>query len=83
MKFKRMEVSGWTEYVTAAEEMFERTHMKQAPWIIVEANNKKYARTVVLKRILEHIMQVCIEKGYPLQNYRTMFRKAKKHDIIA
>lgn len=40
--------------------------MEQAPWIIVEANNKKYARTVVLKRILEHIMQVCIEKGIPI-----------------
>lgn len=34
----------WSDYVIAAEEMFKQTHMENAPWIIVEANDKKYAR---------------------------------------
>ncbi|MGE6489297.1 polyphosphate kinase 2 family protein [Paenisporosarcina sp. NPDC076898] len=56
----------WTDYLNAAEEMFKRTHTEDAPWVIVEANDKKYARMTVLKSILEHIMQVCKEKGIPV-----------------
>ncbi|QBP40343.1 polyphosphate kinase 2 family protein [Paenisporosarcina antarctica] len=59
----------WTSYIEAAEEMFEKTNINYAPWIVVEANDKKYARIVVLKRILEHIMQVCVEKGIPVNSH--------------
>ena len=48
--------------------MFKKTHTDHAPWMIIEATDKKNARINVLKSILEHIMQVCIEKGIPITN---------------
>ena len=58
----------WANYVSAAEDMFKKTHTANAPWIVIEANDKKNARVIVLKSILEHIMQVCVEKGIPVIN---------------
>ena len=58
----------WSSYVFAAEDMFTKTHTDHAPWMIIEATDKKNARINVLKSILEHIMQVCIEKGIPVAN---------------
>jgi polyphosphate kinase 2 (PPK2 family) len=39
----------WGDYVEAAEEMLEKTHSPHAPWNLVAANHKHYAR----KRVLE------------------------------
>lgn len=41
----------WDDYVAAAEEMFARTSTKAAPWTIVPANDKRYARVQVLETI--------------------------------
>jgi hypothetical protein len=46
--------------------MFKKTHTTHAPWMVIDANDKKNARIIVLKIILEHIMQVCVEKGIPV-----------------
>jgi polyphosphate:AMP phosphotransferase len=43
----------WDEYEIAADEMFARTHTSHAPWIVVESNNKKYARIKVLKTVTD------------------------------
>ncbi|MDR3321005.1 MAG: polyphosphate:AMP phosphotransferase [Synergistaceae bacterium] len=40
----------WPRYEEAAEEMMLRTSTTFAPWTIVEANNKLYARVKVLKK---------------------------------
>ncbi|MDR0616653.1 MAG: polyphosphate:AMP phosphotransferase [Synergistaceae bacterium] len=43
----------WPKYEEAAEEMMLRTSTSFAPWIIVEANDKLYARVKVLKKAIE------------------------------
>ena len=41
----------WPEYFQAVEELLERTSTGAAPWTVVEANDKFYARVKVLKTI--------------------------------
>lgn len=43
----------WHEYATAANEMFMRTDVAHAPWHLVSANDKRYARLQVLRHIVE------------------------------
>ncbi len=43
----------WPAYEAAAEEMMLRTSTTYAPWTIVEANDKRYARIKVLKKTVE------------------------------
>lgn len=43
----------WPQYEEAAEEMMLRTSTTFAPWTIVEANDKKYARIKVLRKSVE------------------------------
>ena len=43
----------WHEYETAVCDMVERTSTRIAPWTLVEANNKYYARIKVLKTICD------------------------------
>ncbi|MDR0648100.1 MAG: polyphosphate:AMP phosphotransferase [Synergistaceae bacterium] len=43
----------WPRYEEAAEEMMLRTSTTFAPWTIVEANDKPYARCKVLKKAIE------------------------------
>lgn len=42
----------WTDYEIAAEEMLLRTSPPSAPWTIVEANDKHFARVKVLRTVL-------------------------------
>lgn len=39
----------WDEYETAIQDMFDRTHRPDAPWILVPGNDKRHARLVVLR----------------------------------
>ena len=43
----------WDDYEVAIDEMLARTHTAHAPWIIVESNNKKYARIKVLQTVTD------------------------------
>lgn len=45
----------WEEYECAVDEMLVRTSTSYAPWIIVEANNKYYARIKVIETVLAAI----------------------------
>lgn len=45
----------WSEHNEAAEEMFEKTSPSNAPWTIVPANFKWYARTRVVKTVAERL----------------------------
>lgn len=47
----------WDQYEVAVDEMLVRTSTTYAPWIIVEANNKYYARIKVLKTVVDAIEQ--------------------------
>lgn len=43
----------WDDYEEAVDEMIVRTSTEQAPWIVVEANSKYYARIKVLETVVE------------------------------
>ena len=43
----------WDVYEEAIDEMLYRTHTSHAPWIIVESNQKKYARIKVLQTVTD------------------------------
>lgn len=45
----------WDAYHDAVSEMIERTSTVQAPWTIVEANDKRHARIRVLKEVVQRI----------------------------
>ena len=46
------------EYAIAAHDMIERTHTEYAPWTVVEADDKKFARLKVLRTVCESIERV-------------------------
>lgn len=48
----------WDEYEKAVDEMIVRTSTHYAPWIIVEANSKLYARIKVLTAVVEQLEKV-------------------------
>ena len=45
----------WEDYVKAVDEMILRTSTTYAPWIIVEGNDKFYARIKILETVVEAI----------------------------
>ena len=45
----------WEEYTKAKEETFERTNIPEAPWFIVEGNDKKRARLNCIRHFLDQI----------------------------
>ena len=45
----------WKEHIEAAEEMFERTSTKTAPWTLVESEFKWHARIKVLKAVVKKL----------------------------
>ncbi len=47
--------SRWEQYTKAKEAMLERTHIPEAPWYIVEADDKKKARLNCIAHLLEQI----------------------------
>ena len=53
----------WAAYEKAAEEMFTKTNTSYAPWHIIEANYKWYARVEVLKIINQTIKAHLASKG--------------------
>ncbi len=45
----------WPQYEEAVGEMLKKTHTHSAPWIVVEANDKQYARIKVLRSVIAAI----------------------------
>ncbi|MGF1445130.1 MAG: polyphosphate kinase 2 [Pikeienuella sp.] len=45
----------WEQYTKAKEDMFERTNIDEAPWYIVEGNDKKRERLNCIEHILSKI----------------------------
>ena len=60
-RFKRFKITDedwrnrekWSEYQVAAADMIERTSTKHAPWVLVEANDKYFARSKILESLVE------------------------------
>ena len=63
MRFKRFKITAedwrnrekWDLYQSAAADMIERTSTASAPWTLVAANDKKFARIKVLKTVCRRI----------------------------
>jgi polyphosphate kinase 2 (PPK2 family) len=61
--FKRFKITdedwrnrdNWDAYREAVHDMVERTSTRDAPWVLVEANNKYHARIKVLRTLCETI----------------------------
>ena len=47
----------WDQYEAAIDEMIQKTSTENAPWTIVEGNDKKYARLKVLETVIERIKE--------------------------
>ena len=45
----------WEDYTKVKEEMFERTNIPEAPWFIVEGNDKKRARLNCISHLLRQM----------------------------
>ncbi|MFI3171769.1 MAG: polyphosphate:AMP phosphotransferase [Eubacteriales bacterium] len=43
----------WDQYEVVVNEMIDRTSTEEAPWIVIEGNDKKYARIKVLETVIE------------------------------
>ena len=52
----------WDQYEVAVNEMLLRTSTTYAPWIIVEGNDKYYARVKVLETVVHAIEKKIEEK---------------------
>jgi polyphosphate kinase 2 (PPK2 family) len=47
----------YDEYTGAAEEMLELTDSENAPWVIVEATSKSYARRKIFETVIRALEQ--------------------------
>ena len=57
-KFTRDDIRNrrrWDDYVAAFDEMLERTDTKEAPWVVIGANNKRHARLATLRAVTKHL----------------------------
>jgi len=52
----------WDVYQAAVEEMLERTSTAAAPWTVVEANDKLYARVKTVKTVVTAIEEALPKK---------------------
>lgn len=53
-------------YASAVEEMLERTDTAWAPWHVIPANSKKFARVAVIDAVIDAIERGCLLAGFPL-----------------
>jgi len=56
----------WGDHVRAAEDMFDQTDTAEAPWHLIPANAKWYARVAVLRTIIDALSQGVDTKPPPL-----------------
>jgi polyphosphate kinase 2 (PPK2 family) len=54
------------DYEAATEEMFERTDTERAPWRIVPADAKRYARVQVMREVIAAIEEGCAHHDFAL-----------------
>ena len=52
----------WEDYTKAKEDMLERTHIPEAPWWVVPADNKKLARLNCISHLLSQVPYHEIER---------------------
>ncbi|WP_061934551.1 polyphosphate kinase 2 family protein [Aureimonas sp. AU22] len=69
----------WSDYEDAANEMLERTSTACAPWLVVPANDKRYARITVLEHIAARLSAGVDLKPQPVsKDIAKQFDKLKR-----
>jgi len=76
----------WEEYTKAKEIMLERTHIPEAPWWVVPADNKKRARLNCLHHFLQQIPYREVEQEEielpPRKRYPDYYRQPVPEEMI-
>jgi polyphosphate kinase 2 (PPK2 family) len=54
------------QYEAAVEEMLDRTHHAVAPWVLVEAEDKRWARVKVVESVVAAIEACLAERNIPI-----------------
>ena len=52
----------WDQYEVAIDEMLQKTNTTNAPWYVLESNDKNYARIKALKIVIEEIEKKLLKK---------------------
>ena len=52
----------WPQYEEAVDEMLQKTSTRNAPWFIIESNDKKYARIKALKIVINALEKACEDR---------------------
>jgi AMP-polyphosphate phosphotransferase len=68
----------WDDYHSAVCDMIDRTSTGEAPWTLIEANNKDYARVKVLRTVCERLTQALDETEDVSPSENTQRVKSKK-----
>jgi PPK2 family polyphosphate:nucleotide phosphotransferase len=72
----------WKEYMDAYEEMIKHTATKNAPWYVVPADNKAFARIVVASAIIDTLDSIGLE--YPKVSKESLAElNAVKKELLA
>ncbi len=53
----------WDQYIEAAEDMFRETDNDWAPWTLIPANSKRYARLMALKTVVDALAGEAERRG--------------------
>jgi polyphosphate kinase 2 (PPK2 family) len=56
----------WRDYETAVEEMLDRTDHAAAPWVLVEAEDKRWARVRVVEAVVRAIEDGLARRNLPV-----------------
>jgi len=54
------------DYVAAIEDMLRATDTPETPWVLVEADDKRFARVKVVESVIAHLDQGCADLGFTL-----------------
>ncbi|MFO1072884.1 MAG: polyphosphate kinase 2 [Geminicoccaceae bacterium] len=71
----------WEQYTKAKEEMLERTNITEAPWYIVEGNDKKAARLNCINHLLQQVPYTDIPHD-PIELPNRVFNPDYEREIL-
>lgn len=70
----------WPEYMDAFQTVFERTNTEQAPWYVVPANAKWYARAAVQQIVIDELTK--IGPQWPEADFDVEIERKKVQDTL-
>ncbi|GAB3441581.1 polyphosphate kinase [Insolitispirillum peregrinum] len=53
----------WDDYESAVNDMIERTSTRKAPWTLIEANDKQFARVKVVETVIKKLEEALERRG--------------------